>query len=72
MSSAQSVTKNSVLVQADKGKNTVIITHDAYSDEVQTFLAANNFPTLAKIPQTNTKHLCKKLYISTYLQINTK
>jgi hypothetical protein len=53
------VTENATLVQADKGKTTVIITLEAYSDKVHTFLAANNFPVLTKDP-TNTCHLHKK------------
>ena len=46
------VTGNAILTQADKGRTMVIITQDAYTDKVHTFLTNNNFPTMHKDPTT--------------------
>jgi len=40
------VTKNAVLVPADKGKTTENTDTNSYMEEVQPFLAVNIFPTL--------------------------
>ena len=46
------VSGNAILTQADKGRTIVIITQDAYTDKVHTFLTNNNFPTMHKDPIT--------------------
>jgi hypothetical protein len=49
-----------MFVQADKCKTTVIITLEAYSDNVHAFLAANNFPILTKDPTNKYQTLVQK------------
>ena len=46
------VTGNAILTQADRGRTMVIVTQDAYTDKVHTFLTNNNFPTMHKDPTT--------------------
>ena len=54
------VTENEMPIQADKGKTTIIITLDAYSDWVHAFLAASNFPILTKDPTNKYQALIHK------------
>jgi hypothetical protein len=44
------VTENAIMVPADKGKTTVIIYSDNYSNKVHAFLTENKFKTLQKKP----------------------
>jgi hypothetical protein len=60
------VKENATLVQADKSKITVIITQDAYTDKGHTFLAANSFPILTKVPTNK----CQALIHQTLQQCN--
>jgi hypothetical protein len=51
-----------ILVKADKGKTSVIIHTDDYTEKTQTFLMDNNFQTLSKNPTDKfQKHLIKTL-----------
>jgi len=54
------VTKNAVLVPADKGKTTIDTDTNKYIEEVQTFLAVNLFPTLPKDRTKNYQKLIHK------------
>jgi len=61
------VTKNAVLVPADKGTTTVDTDTKTYIEKVQPFLAVNVFPTLPKDPTEN----CQKLIRKTLQQYST-
>ena len=54
------VTGNAIFTQADKGRTLVILTQDAYTDKVHTFLTNNKFPTMHKDPTTKYHNLLKK------------
>ena len=54
------VTGNAILTQADKGRTLVILTQDAYTDKVHTFLTNNKFPTMHKDPTTKYHNLLQK------------
>jgi hypothetical protein len=54
------VTGNAILAQADKGKTMVIITLNAYTDKVHTFLSTNNLPTMPTDPTKKYHNLIQK------------
>jgi uncharacterized protein YjcR len=51
------VTKNEIIVQADKGKTIVIINTEEYSKKVHTFVIDNNFHLIQKDPTTKYQQL---------------
>jgi hypothetical protein len=53
-------TGNTIVTQADKGKNIVIINSKEYSKKVHSFLIANNFNTSTKDPTDKLQKLINK------------
>ena len=49
--------ENAIIVKADKGKTSVILYSDDYTEKVHTFLNDNNFQTI----QTNPRHISKTI-----------
>jgi len=64
--------ENAILIQADKGKTTVIINSEEYSKNVQTFLMDNNFHTLQKDPTVKYQKLIQKTLQQSNLIIDKK
>jgi len=58
--------ENAIIVEADKGKTSVILYSDDYTEKVHTFLNDNNFQSL----QTNPTDIFKKLLTKTLQQCN--
>jgi len=54
------VTENAMLVQAEKGKTTVIVNSDEYSKKVHTFLTDNKFHLLQKDSTNKYQKLVQK------------
>jgi hypothetical protein len=53
-------TENPISSQADKGKTTVIINSEEYSNKIHTFLTTNNFRTLPRDPTDRYQKLVHK------------
>jgi formylmethanofuran dehydrogenase subunit E len=64
--------ENVILIQADKGKTTVIINSKEYSKNVQTFLMDNNFRTLQKDSTVKHQKLIQKTLQQSNLIIDKK
>jgi hypothetical protein len=58
--------ENAIIVKADKGKTSVILYSDDYTEKVHTFLNDNNFQTL----QTNPTDIFQKPLTKTLQQCN--
>jgi len=66
------VTENAIMVPADRGKTTVIIYSEDYSNKVHAFLTKNKFQTLKKNPNDKYQSLLLKTLQQSFLIITNK